>query len=601
MLRTHTTHIATRKRKNPIGWVLFLVVCCSFLLQQAYQANSQLTPILPKLVAQNNVERLINESSAELVSNNPINNLQTIQKIYRHNQYNMMWLEGYSLSSTGEQLLQQLMETSADELFDYQYHLAYIQQRLYNMQTLPREAAELDIVITDAFISYALDALGDRLMLSSNSSVNQHFQRVAFSADQPFTQQQQKTKNLDNLVQLLQDNPQPQQLAGVLDKLTPPYEQYARLREAFLYYQKLVNNKRWQPISAGPILKLGDQHTDIKDLRNMLALYGDYPVQNNHLTQLFSSPKELSSLEEITLDPQLEASLKQFQTRHGSEKIDGKLGTDTRRLLNISPNFRVRQIALNMKRWRELPRNLGDRYLWVNMTNFTLDLINQTQPEAISELSMKVIIGKKYRKTPVITESISTLVLNPHWNVPRRIALYDILPLAKKDPSYLTKRNINVIKGWTSDAKVEVASIDWNKMSPKHFPYRLQQQPGRKNALGKVKFVLPNDQSIYLHDTSHPGLFKRKLRTLSSGCVRVEKPMELAKALLKTDTQWDDKRIEKILRRNKTQYVKLPKPVPTYLFYQTAWVDNAGTLQFRDDIYERDQVVHHRLTKTISL
>lgn len=600
MLRVRATHIEPRQRKNPIIWVVLLVLGCSALLQQAYQANSQLTPILPKLVAQNNIERLINETSAEFVSKNPINHLQTIQKIYRHNQYNMMWLKGYSLSSNGEKLLQQLMETSADELFDYQYHLAFIQQRLYNMQTLPREAAELDIVITDAFISYALDALGDKLLLSSNSSVNQHFQRVAFHQESTVKQQQQ-TKNRENIVRLLQDNSQAVQLTDVLDKLTPPHEQYARLREAFLYYQNLVNNKRWQTISAGPILKLGDQHAHIKDLRNMLTLYGDYPLQNNQLTQLFSSPKELSHEEEISFDAELEASLKQFQARHGSEKIDGKLGEDTRRLLNISPNFRVRQIALNMKRWRELPRDLGDRYLWVNMTNFTLDLINQTQTEAVSELSMKVIIGKKYRKTPVITEAISTLVLNPHWNVPRRIALYDILPLAKKDPSYLTKRNINVIKGWTTDAKVDIASIDWNKMNPKNFPYRLQQEPGRKNALGKVKFVLPNDQSIYLHDTSHPDLFQRKLRTLSSGCVRVEKPLELAKALLKTDTQWSDKRINKTLRRNKTQYVKLPKPVPTYLFYQTAWVDNTGTLQFRDDIYERDQVVHHRLTKTISL
>jgi murein L,D-transpeptidase YcbB/YkuD len=599
MNRLKTLATRERKRSNPILWVLLLVTGCSFLFHHAYQANAELTPILPTLAAQSNLERLLTIDSDTLANKNPIRHLQTIQKIYRQNQHNLLWLKGYQLSDNGEHLLQQLMETSADELFDYQYHLAYIQQRLYNMQTLPREAAALDIVITDAFISYALDALSDKLLLSTNSRVNQHFQPVAFHApNSALSQDQQDESKRNNIVRLLKDNPKPQQLGNILSKLSPPHQQYERLRKAFISYQALTNDNRWKKIPTGPIIKLGDSHPQVKMLRTLLTVYGDYPLQKNNLAQVFGSSHELSEAEQMTFDVELDQALKNFQRRHGSEKIDGKLGNDTRRLLNISPNFRVRQIALNMKRWRELPRDLGDRYLWVNMTNFTLELINQSQ----TELSMKVIIGKTYRKTPVITESISTLVLNPHWNVPRRIALYDILPQAKKDPTYLTTRNIKVLKGWKSKAGVNVNDINWSAMSAKNFPYRLQQQPGRGNALGDVKFVLPNDQSIYLHDTSHPGLFNRKLRTLSSGCVRVEKPLQLAQALLQTDnTRWTSKRIAKTIRGRKTQYVKLPKPVPTYLFYQTTWVDDQGEIQFRDDIYDRDQVVHSRLTQTISL
>jgi murein L,D-transpeptidase YcbB/YkuD len=328
----------------------------------------------------------------------------------------------------------------------------------------------------------------------------------------------------------------------------------------------------------------------------MLSLYGDYPLQKSLLLEWFADDTPLTEEQTQTLDAPLVASLEQFQQRHGMQ-ANGKLDKKTRELLNVPPLQRIRQIALNMKRWRELPANLGDRYLWVNMTDYTLQLMNH----GVRELEMKVIIGKTYRKTPALKESISTLVLNPSWNVPRRIGLYDILPQARKDQSYLTTRNIRVLESWSNPVEVPIDTIDWKNATARNFKYRFKQAPGDNNALGSVKFVIPNDMSIYLHDTSHPELFARHKRALSSGCVRVEKPMQLARALLKGKKSWSSARIDSQMESGATQYVKLPKPVPTYLAYLTAWVDKNQLIQFRDDVYKRDQIVSDTARPSIEL
>ncbi len=573
------TSKASTQRPTLAVVLLIMLGCGAFYT--AYQANTELTPLLPSLAAQKNLKRWFFDDSELLLSDAPLNHFHTVNKIYARTNYKLLWLRNYELAPTGQLLLQHLQETSADQIYDYQYHLTYIQQRLHHLQTLPKDATALDILLTDAFVSYAEDVLSEKLLPSFMTHLPKGLRPVAYHDGLT-----EGPVDHDNIIRLLGQNHSPGALTKVLKSMTPAHQDYERLRNAMERYQQLAQNGDWAPLPDGPSLVKGQQSPEVGQLRRLLSQYGDYPIKRGLLEQWFSDDTPLTETQANSFDEELELSLKQFQARHGQD-ADGKAGRITRRLLNTPPSYRIKQIALNMKRWRELPKDLGDRHIWVNMTNYTLQLMNR----GIAELEMKVIIGKSRRKTPVMQQSISTVVLNPYWNVPRRITVVDILPKARKDLSYLKERNINVYENWTSTEPVPLESIDWQNMTRRNFPYRLRQDPGENNALGEVKFVIPNDDSIYLHDTSHPELFELDKRALSSGCVRVEKPMELARAVLK-GSRWTDEKIQQTLDSGKTRYLRVPHKIPTYLFYATAWVDDNGNIQFRDDIYQRDRLVN---------
>jgi len=207
------------------------------------------------------------------------------------------------------------------------------------------------------------------------------------------------------------------------------------------------------------------------------------------------------------------------------------------------------------------------------------------------ELEMKVIIGKLSRRTPVMTHQISQMELAPTWVVPYRIATQYLLPKFRRKPEYIRQKGFQIVERVNGeDQFVNPDDIDWHQISRKNFPYRIIQKAGGDNALGSVKFLFPNPQSIYLHDTSQPELFRLEGRALSSGCVRVEKPMELAEVLLKGELGWSRKRVEDTIAQNRTTRLRLSNPVPVHLMYWTAWVDQHGQLQVRDDVYRRDIV-----------
>lgn len=569
------THRSTSKLPTLVA--LLLVGLCSTGFYYAYQANTRLTPVLPPLAATNNLQRWLLDTPEQLLQIQPLHHLHTISKVYDHTGYNMLWMDGFKLTNPGKQLLQQLTETSADQLLDYQYHLSYIQQRLHNLQYTPRSATALDILMTDAFISYAEDVLSDTLLPAALKERASGIRPVAYHGHyDPI--------NHDDIVKLLAENQHPRKLSKVLNNMAPTHDAYKGLRLALEQYQDMQQS--WQPMSTGPTLRPGEKHPQIQELRSMLRLYGDYPLQQNALMDWLADDEPTTEQALQTLDKPLTASLRQFQQRHGMSG-DGVLDQATRQLLNTPPSQRIRQIALNMKRWRELPTDLGSRYIWVNMTDYQLQLVNRGR----TELDMKVIIGKTYRRTPQMHEAISTLVLNPHWNVPSRIARQDILPKVKKNPDYLKQNNMRVLESWGNPVELDPDNIDWSQLNSHNFTYRFQQDPGPGNALGTVKFVIPNDSSIYLHDTSQPELFKRNKRAFSSGCVRVEKPMALARALLKGKRGWGNEHINETLASGETRYVRLPEKVPTYLTYLTAWVDKEQRIQFREDIYKKDKLV----------
>ena len=200
--------------------------------------------------------------------------------------------------------------------------------------------------------------------------------------------------------------------------------------------------------------------------------------------------------------------------------------------LNVPVEERLRQLELNMERWRWLPRELGTRYLLINIANFTLEVVDQDQPV----LTMRTIVGRPDRPTPILQSALSQVVLSPYWHVPQRIALQDKLPVIRKDPHYLARHGFQVVRG---RHVIDPTTIAWAQLTRTHFPYRLRQRPGATNALGRIKFLLPNPFDVYLHDTPARALFHAPVRTFSSGCIRLEKPLELAAYLLRADPVLD--------------------------------------------------------------
>ena len=341
------------------------------------------------------------------------------------------------------------------------------------------------------------------------------------------------------------------------------------LENALSQYRQLAAQGGWPQVPVGPTLHEGDQDERIPLLRERLVASADLAAPAGHQGDLF--------------DGLLKEAVQRFQTRHGLT-ADGVVGIRTLTALNVPIAERIRQLAASLERCQPLPSLLERRHILVNIADFTLKLYEDGK----LLLSMPVIVGKTYRQTPVFNGRISSLVLNPSWEVPHSIAIKDILPKIKKDPGYLNQLHLRVFQGWKTSAEMDPSTIAWTGLSPARFPYRLRQDPGPANALGRVKFLFPNPYDVYLHDTPARELFQKDARAFSSGCIRIAKPLDLAVYLLQGTRLSSMDALTAALSREKTQSVALPLPIAVHIAYMTAWVDREGTIQFRPDIYNRD-------------
>jgi murein L,D-transpeptidase YcbB/YkuD len=342
------------------------------------------------------------------------------------------------------------------------------------------------------------------------------------------------------------------------------------LQKALATYRDIEIAGGWTTIPDGPVLKPGMVDARVALLRERLARTGDL------------SPKARGDGE--VFNDELVVAVKRFQRRHGLD-VDGVAGPATLSALNVPVSRRIRQIVVNLERWRWLPQALGEYHVIVNIADFHLDCVEKGDTVHAG----RVIVGRDYRRTPVFSDELSYIVFNPNWEVPNLIAVEDILPIVRKDPSYLERMGFDVLRGWGADEKrYDAASIDWKAVTKDNFPYRLRQKPGTTNALGRMKLMFPNRFSVYLHDTPARELFGKTERTFSSGCIRVERPIELATWLLSGDAAFDERGIRALLESGETRTVRLPRRVPIHLLYWTSWVDATGTVYFRRDIYGRD-------------
>ncbi|HKH73623.1 MAG TPA: L,D-transpeptidase family protein [Vicinamibacterales bacterium] len=244
------------------------------------------------------------------------------------------------------------------------------------------------------------------------------------------------------------------------------------------------------------------------------------------------------------------------------------------------------QIAVNLERWRWMPDELGTRYIIVNIPSFHLEAREMGQPP----LQMKVVVGKAENKTPIFSDTMTTTVFSPYWNVPDSIVEGETAPAAARDPSFLERNNIEILRlGKSSVTAIDPATVNWDDPEQlKALAFR--QKPGAKNALGHVKFLFPNPYEVYLHDTPADALFARAGRAFSHGCVRVEHPEALAKWVLKDSPEWTDEKIREAMNAGEEEHVKLKQDIPIHIVYFTAWADDTGSVRLLPDVYGYDAI-----------
>ncbi|WP_445356548.1 murein L,D-transpeptidase [Microbulbifer sp. ANSA002] len=355
------------------------------------------------------------------------------------------------------------------------------------------------------------------------------------------------------------------------DPFSPYGRQYTLLSEELARYQTLAEGDHWQPLDGGQPITPGSRGPRVAQLRSLLMLYGDFRPRD------FPSKGSKETLTGDVYDKPLQEAVRRFQRRHGL-KGDALVDERTRSRLNTNPDKLVRILAANIKRWENLPKDLGPRYIVVNVPEFNLRLIDDER----EQFRMKVVVGKPKHKTPQLSTRMTRLEFNPVWRVPPNIALRELLPKGSSTLSAKGYRLINHRGRAVPFTRGNVAAVRRGQVT-------LQQKGGPGNALGRVKFVIPNRHAIYLHDTNSKHLFKKSQRAFSHGCIRLEKPLKFARMMLAQQNRWNNARIERALMSGRTHGVALKNPLPVYIAYWTAWVDENGQLQFRPDIYQRDK------------
>ena len=493
------------------------------------------------------------------IASEPLQDPAALFRFYALRDYRPAWSGEAGPLPEAERLLQTIREGERDGLRPDDYHLSALERtraaiqwdRARGIFNLDREI-DLDLLLTDAFFGYGHDLRSGRLRMEAKEM------------ERPYGSDQ------IDLVLILQEALQSNSVREALLALRPPHPGYFRLMEGLSRYRNLAREEGGAPLPGGPPVKKGDRGEPVRILRRRLLVTGD----------LLPSGEE----DRFLFDEALESAVSAFQRRHGLAP-DGVVGPATRAALNVPISQRVRQIELNLERLRWLPRDLGRRHIIINAADFTLEVVEGER----QVMSMRVIAGRKYRQTPSFTAEMTHIVLSPYWQVPPRLAIEDLLPLVQKDVRYLERQKIKVFLGWNHGGKeIPPGRINWSKVSRRNFVYRFRQEPGPANPLGRVKFVFPNPFDIYLHDTPARELFGRTVRDFSSGCIRIEKPIELAEYLLRDDPEWSREALLNTIGRQEERWIRLPAPLPVHLVYWTAWADEAGAVHFRDDLYGRD-------------
>jgi murein L,D-transpeptidase YcbB/YkuD len=496
------------------------------------------------------------DSLAELTGGDTLNVSPATRRFYEGRRYRPAWLEDGELTEQGEALYVALGRTWMDGLPTEHYRFDAVQsvrQRLAAAEAgddslkaqVPALLGDLDLLLTEGITRYS-DHLAQGALDPKASGVDWRIPR----------EHAPESSILDALVK-------GRSVDEVVTNLRPKAEQYERFMQALVRYRELERRGlQWPQLPADAQLAPGDSGQAVVLLRQRLSASPD--------------PREAQLASRGTVpnvyDEQLAAAVKHFQERHAIEP-DGALGPATITELNRTLAERLDELRLNMDRWRWLPHDLGARYVLVNVAGFELEVVENGK---VIE-TMNVVVGQEGWHTPIFADTMEYIVVNPSWNVPQSILEDEILPAIQRDPDYLARNNME---------------MDENG--------RVRQLPGDDNALGRLKFMFPNDDNIYLHDTPAKSLFSRTRRDYSHGCIRLERPEDLARLILSRTTKDRGAQLEQLLANDEEKWLKFDEQLPVYILYFTAWVQEDGTVRFHHDVYGRDRQLERQQDKTLA-
>lgn len=479
-----------------------------------------------------------------------------VAEFYQKRQFSAVWFSPETNPSALETALETLKNADQEGLDPNIYEpLLNIVQNVSARSDLEM-ILRAEIAMTRAVLQYIDDVGGERLS-------PKHISKKLFINPDP-------TDAVAILINGVQQDPS---MSWIKDYSIERPE-YQKLKSLLKHLRLQKKSEHGIIVADGKPLKIGVSDPRVYELRQALVQQGYQDAS------VSSQPNHF--------DAHLESVVKLYQKYHGMES-DGIVGTKTLEAINTPIDHRIQQTIITMERWRWFPKSMPSRYVIVNIAGYDLRAYENHQPV----LYMPVIVGQKMRQTPVFSSIIYSVRFNPSWGVPHMIAVQDKLKVIQNDPSYLRRKGFVVYD--SDNQRVNPESVDWSSLSKGYFPYRLRQMPGSQNALGKIRFSITSPFDVYLHDTAEPRLFEKAVRNLSSGCIRVAKPVELGVFVFNDPKDWSHEKIHQSMQGQQTRNVELKHPVPVHMAYFTVWIDEQHQTHFVPDMYGQDQAIEAAL------
>jgi len=470
---------------------------------------------------------------------------------YDTNNNSQIWTQGEELTSNGERLLEMISDPSSVGLPDS------LQQSLSSVSALSGKSVK----------ESEMDALFDNLVKAIGSGiVDPLIAQKEWKRESDLVDSKQLRRQILSGVQSLDD---------AINSITPQHWMYQSLQKMLVELEGIDQEKQiFTPSKT--ILEQGMTNPVVKILKNALIQKGDYNPESKVDDQFGS---------DLTL------AVEKFQIRHGLE-ADGIVNEDTFKALNTPIQSRIDQVRANMERWRWFPAKLEETHILVNIPEYRLRMQHEEDPI----FEMNIVVGKPRHMTPIFSETMKHVVFAPTWTVPSSITNEELIPKELRSPGYLKSEEIDFfVRTNRGLQRIDASQITPETLQQKPFPYTLRQRAGEKNVLGKVKFLMPNEHAIYLHDTQAKKLFGEAERAFSHGCIRLSNPDLMAYVIMQLDGHGQSE-VRDFMALQDTTTVDLEKHIPVHMAYFTAWQDDSGNMHFREDIYKQDE----RLIKAIN-
>ena len=541
---------------------------------------------------------------------------KTLKDYYKHNNYQTYWIDKNGIKDISISLLDKIKNDPVLGPKSLQtFKLNEVLEKLKGFDITKVEnhndLLTIDFMITelyDKYFTYLLKgsinwkAFEEKLkMIDKETEIKAYWDRVYFSKDSKILLSKAiKNNDLSFAFKEIDFNfPNADKLILAINDLQTISENggYTKIPEIKSLRlgdnSELVNFLRKRLLQSNDLLKTCENNIQSNInaenvITNNINVQNQTNVTNENINkETIEKPIAISC--EDNFDEDLKTAVISFQKKHGLY-ADGIVGAQTQRFLNMSADEKIEKIRLNLERMRWLPRDLGEKYLIVNIPEFKLRMIENNDVK----LNMAVVVGERKHPTPIFSDKMSYVVINPKWNIPQSITKKEIIPKLIKDPNYLASKGIDIYDSWhpeseKMDAKeiIDAFILEDVDSIPN---FRLTQSPSSDNPLGRMKFMFPNKHAVYLHDTPAKSLFSNARRAYSHGCIRLSKPEELMAKIASEDNNLNMEKVNAILKDSNEKSIGLTKKIPIHLVYLTSWVDEDGVLQFREDIYNYDNI-----------